>query len=62
MTKEIKTVKCPRCGRPVAWDGNPFRPFCTEKCRLIDLGNWANEEYSIDGGAAPQAESDDELF
>ena len=51
----VTVVTCPRCGRKVEWsDANPYRPFCSERCRLIDLGAWANEEYRIpaaDGGA-----------
>ena len=40
-------VKCPRCKKPVSWEGNADRPFCSEKCRLIDLGQWADEAYRI---------------
>jgi endogenous inhibitor of DNA gyrase (YacG/DUF329 family) len=40
---------CPGCAKPVAWDDNPFRPFCSERCRLMDLGRWAAEEYRIPG-------------
>jgi len=40
-------VRCPRCGKVVEWEGNPFRPFCSERCRLIDLGKWLEEEYRI---------------
>ena len=29
------------------WEGNPFRPFCSERCRVIDLGKWASEEYRL---------------
>ena len=44
------TVKCPRCGKPVEWkESNRFRPFCSERCKLIDLGAWANEEHAIPG-------------
>ena len=36
-------VKCPNCERPVFWSSaNRFRPFCSERCRLIDLGEWVN--------------------
>lgn len=43
-------VNCPNCGRPVAWhDSNPFRPFCSERCKLIDLGEWAAERHAIPG-------------
>ena len=39
--------KCPNCGKPVEWKDNPARPFCSERCKLIDFGAWANEEYSV---------------
>ncbi|MGC1730795.1 MAG: DNA gyrase inhibitor YacG, partial [Steroidobacteraceae bacterium] len=35
-----KRIKCPTCGREVEWASAPFRPFCSERCRLIDLGAW----------------------
>ncbi|HEX5359993.1 MAG TPA: DNA gyrase inhibitor YacG [Fluviicoccus sp.] len=38
---------CPRCGQPSRWQDNPFRPFCCERCKLIDLGGWAAESYRI---------------
>jgi endogenous inhibitor of DNA gyrase (YacG/DUF329 family) len=47
-------IRCPRCGADVAWEGNPHRPFCSEKCRLVDLGRWAAEEYRIAGGKAAE--------
>ena len=42
-------IKCPQCRRLVAWQGNPNRPFCSERCRLVDLGQWAEESYVIPG-------------
>lgn len=43
-------IKCPRCGKAVYWNQSyPFRPFCSDRCRLIDLGGWANEEHVIAG-------------
>jgi endogenous inhibitor of DNA gyrase (YacG/DUF329 family) len=42
-------ITCPVCKKETAWKDNPFRPFCSERCRLIDLGNWAAEEYRIAG-------------
>ncbi|UCD35526.1 MAG: DNA gyrase inhibitor YacG [Nitrospiraceae bacterium] len=42
-------VKCPACRRPTEWENNPHRPFCSERCRLIDLGAWASEKYRIKG-------------
>ncbi len=44
--KELK-VRCPRCGNRVPWQGNQHRPFCSNHCRLVDLGRWASEEYRI---------------
>jgi len=40
-------MKCPICDKPTTWNDNPDRPFCSERCRLIDLGNWSGEEYHI---------------
>ena len=46
----IKTVKCPTCEKEVKWtEDSPFRPFCSERCRLIDLGEWASEKNTIPG-------------
>lgn len=43
-------VRCPTCGREALYaPENPYRPFCSERCRLIDLGAWANDEYVIEG-------------
>ncbi len=56
MTR-LKTFKCPLCGKETAWEGNPYRPFCSERCRLIDLGAWSGEEYRI---PAEKKRSDDE--
>lgn len=39
-------VKCPICGRDVPFD-DPSMPFCSDRCRLLDLGNWASEKYVI---------------
>ena len=41
------TLACPRCGDLTAWENNPCRPFCSERCKLIDLGAWASEEYRV---------------
>ncbi|WP_281648539.1 DNA gyrase inhibitor YacG [Parendozoicomonas sp. Alg238-R29] len=44
------TVKCPQCQKQVEWKpDNKYRPFCCERCRLIDLGAWAAEEHKIPG-------------
>jgi endogenous inhibitor of DNA gyrase (YacG/DUF329 family) len=39
------------------WQSAPFRPFCSERCRLIDLGAWLSEQRAIPGDAAPAAEN-----
>lgn len=52
-------VNCPTCGAPVEWSSaSPTRPFCSDRCKLIDLGAWASEEHKIAG----REESEDELF
>jgi len=46
-------VKCPVCKKELEWDTkNPYRPFCSKKCQLIDFGTWANEENAIAGSDA----------
>lgn len=40
-------MKCPICRKRTKWEDNPTRPFCSERCRIIDLGKWASEEYSV---------------
>jgi len=40
-------MKCPICEADTTWEGNPTRPFCSERCRIIDLGRWASEDYSV---------------
>ena len=42
-------ISCPLCKKEAAWEDNPFRPFCSERCRLIDLGKWAAGEYRVAG-------------
>lgn len=42
-----KNFPCPRCTLPTTWTDNAFRPFCSERCKLIDLGAWASDEYSL---------------
>lgn len=40
-------MKCPNCRKETTWQDNPHRPFCSERCKLIDLGNWADGVYSV---------------
>jgi endogenous inhibitor of DNA gyrase (YacG/DUF329 family) len=50
-------MKCPICGKPTIWKDNPDRPFCSERCRILDLGKWASEEYHV---TVSLVDSDDE--
>jgi uncharacterized protein len=40
-------ISCPVCKKKTTWEENPSRPFCSERCKLIDLGKWASEDYRI---------------
>lgn len=47
-------VNCPTCQKEVPWDANsPDRPFCSERCKLIDLGEWASESYALASDEKP---------
>jgi endogenous inhibitor of DNA gyrase (YacG/DUF329 family) len=48
--------RCPQCRRETNWQDNPWKPFCSERCKLIDLGRWANEEYRV-----PMTETPDDV-
>ena len=44
------TVACPTCGRKIEWsEASPHRPFCSDRCRLIDLGAWLSEQRAVPG-------------
>jgi uncharacterized protein len=51
-------MKCPTCGKPVEWKDNPFRPFCSERCKLVDLGRWVSEEYRVPGRPIPSEQTE----
>lgn len=40
-------VKCPNCGKKTEYTGNEFRPFCSERCKLLDFGAWADGEFAL---------------
>ena len=43
-----RKIRCPQCGQETVWSpDNPWRPFCSERCKLIDLGAWASDSYRI---------------
>lgn len=49
-----RKVHCPQCNAAIVWStDNPYRPFCSERCKLIDLGQWATGAYQI-----PQVDRD----
>ena len=44
----VSKLRCPQCGGESEWSkDNPYRPFCSQRCKLIDLGAWASESYRI---------------
>ncbi len=50
----VRTVRCPQCGGDSRYaPDNPWRPFCSERCRNVDLGAWASESYRVE--APPNA-------
>jgi endogenous inhibitor of DNA gyrase (YacG/DUF329 family) len=51
-------VKCPSCGQPVRYEENEFRPFCSERCKLLDFGAWADEEYNLPAESNEMTEED----
>jgi endogenous inhibitor of DNA gyrase (YacG/DUF329 family) len=52
---------CPTCGKPVEWQDNPHRPFCSERCKLVDLGKWVSEEYRVPGKPVPNDAEEGEV-
>ena len=52
-------MKCPNCNKPVEWQNNPYRPFCSEHCKLVDLGRWVNDEYCLPGESTTLPEQDE---
>lgn len=56
------TLACPTCQQRVVWsDAFPHRPFCSERCRLIDLGAWAAADYAIPADSPPDGQLDEPL-
>ncbi len=51
-------VKCPQCGKMAEYNGNEHRPFCSERCKLIDFGAWADAEYALPAESAELTEED----
>ena len=59
MNKKTVVVACSHCAAEVMWDSESrFRPFCSERCKMIDLGQWANEKYRIPENAPTDQDGD----
>lgn len=60
MSFKKENISCPTCNKPNTWiPENTTRPFCSERCKLIDLGAWAAEEHSIPGNDEVQTNHPD---
>lgn len=60
MTVQKENITCPQCGKPNTWTPeNPSRPFCSPRCKLIDLGAWADEQHKIAGNETNTLTDDD---
>ena len=57
MDASARTVRCPQCGRRTPWAENSSRPFCSERCRLVDLEGWLTGRYVIPGDSDEAATS-----
>jgi len=54
-----RPILCPTCRRPTVYDtSNPHRPFCSDRCRGMDFGAWASEDYRI--GTTPEPTDDED--
>ena len=51
---KIKIIKCCRCQKEFNYFSSPFRPFCSEQCKMIDLGLWLSESYSVPAEKVPE--------
>ncbi|MGE5647219.1 MAG: DNA gyrase inhibitor YacG [Acidobacteriota bacterium] len=55
----MNRMKCPICKKDVK-PGSAYAPFCSDRCRLIDLGNWSSEKYRISSPVEPEPEEHDD--
>jgi uncharacterized protein len=53
-------IRCPTCRKETEWENNRYRPFCSDRCQLIDLGAWIEERYRIPQGSDESLGDDDE--
>ncbi len=55
-------VKCPNCGKETEYHGNEFRPFCSERCKLLDFGAWADGAFALPVEETALSEEDIEMI
>jgi len=55
-----RQILCAQCGALTTYEGNPWRPFCSERCKLIDLGQWAEERYRVPSEDSPASDEGEE--
>lgn len=56
----VRKVNCPQCGAAIAWTpDNAYRPFCSERCKLMDLGQWATDAYRIPQERPDEGQAED---
>lgn len=53
-------MKCPTCRQDLADPRSPLRPFCSRRCKLVDLGRWLDGEYAIAGEEVPEEDPDED--
>ena len=54
----MPVVKCPQCGKKTEFEGNEFRPFCSERCKMLDFGAWADESYALPAEGSEMTEEE----
>ena len=60
MSEPTRILPCPNCRKPVRWSAaNKHRPFCSERCRLIDFGDWVDERNRIPGEPLEDVSTED---
>jgi uncharacterized protein len=53
-------IRCAHCGRDTTWDAEPRGPFCSQRCRLVDLGSWLGEKYKVpEDDSAPRTDNEE---
>ena len=61
MNTRVLEVNCPTCMKKVVWsEASPWRPFCSQRCKLIDFGDWARERNTIPAEAPLLDDEDDD--